>query len=61
MAKLTFFDRETWEYLHEVKQSEDICDGTSGVMVPYMTDAELDEYVKARSGEVKSYKLEGSE
>jgi outer membrane protein assembly factor BamE (lipoprotein component of BamABCDE complex) len=61
MKKLTFFDQDTWDYLHQVKQNEDILDGTSGVMVPYMTDEELSEYVKTRSGEVKTYKLEVSE
>jgi hypothetical protein len=61
MSKLTFFDKETWGYFNEIKKNEDVCDGTSGVMVPYMSDKELDEYVKARSGEVKSYKLEVSE
>jgi hypothetical protein len=61
MKKLTFFDQDTWDYFRQVKQNEDILNGTSGVMAPYMTDSELDEYVKARSGEVKTYKLEVSE
>jgi hypothetical protein len=59
--KLTYQSKETVEYLRHFRQYKDVEMGTVGVMVPYMSDGELDEYVKARSGEVKTYKLEGSE
>ena len=59
--KLPYHSKETVEYLRDVRQYKDIEMGTVGVMVPYMSDGELHEYVKARSGEVKTYKLEGSE
>jgi hypothetical protein len=56
MSKLTFFDKETRDYLKEIKQNEDVKSGV--VMVPTaLTDAELDKYVADRSGEVVTYKL----
>jgi hypothetical protein len=55
--KLTYQSKETVEYLTKLRQFKDIEMKTSGVMTPYLADAELDEYVRERSGEVVTYKL----
>ena len=49
--------KEFLDHIHDCKKNESIKSGMNGVMTPYLTDAELDEYVKERSGEVVSYKL----
>ena len=55
--KLQYQSKETVEYLTKLRQFKDVEMGVSGVMTPYLTDAELDEYCRARSGEVVTYKL----
>jgi hypothetical protein len=59
--KLQYQSKETVEYLTRLRQFKDVEMGVNGVMVPYLTDEKLDEYVKVRSGEVITYKLEVSE
>ena len=55
--KLQYQSKETVEYLTKLRQFKDVEMGVSGVMIPYLTDAELDEYCRERSGEVVIYKL----
>jgi hypothetical protein len=57
MKKLTFYDKATWNHLKQIKTQQDIKQGLADVMVPYLTDAELEEYCRARSSEVVTYKL----
>ena len=48
------------EQVKLARQSGDAHHKVQNVMIPALTDAELDEYVRARSGEVVSYKLKGA-
>ena len=57
MKKLQFLDKETSEYLRNCQKQLDLQQGK--LMCPsWLDDEELDEYCRARSGEVKTYKLE---
>lgn len=47
------------EQVKLARQSGDAYHKVQNVMVPALTDAELDEYVRERSGEVVSYKIAG--
>ena len=45
------------EQVKLVRHTDDASYKVQNVMIPALTDAELDEYVRARSGEVVSYQL----
>ena len=47
------------EQVKLVRHTDDVNYKVQNVMIPALTDAELDEYVRARSGEVVTYKLSG--
>ena len=46
------------EQVKLVRHTDDVNYKVQNVMIPALTDEELDEYVRERSGEVKIYKLE---
>ena len=46
------------EQVKLVRHTDDVNYNVQNVMIPALTDEELKEYVRERSGEVKIYKLE---
>ena len=45
------------EQVKLVRHTDDVNYKVQNVMIPALTDAELEEYVRVRSGEVVNYKL----